>query len=33
MRKGSDNAAFFSANSTQKPKVFAKRGGKQAELN
>lgn len=34
MRKGSDNAAFFSANSTQKPKVFANTAeGKQAELN
>jgi type VI secretion system protein ImpC len=34
MRKGSDNAAFFSANSTQKPKVFANTPeGKQAELN
>jgi len=34
MRKGSDNAAFFSANSVQKPKVFANTAeGKQAELN
>jgi len=34
MRKGSDNAAFFSANSTQKPKVFANTPeGKQAEMN
>jgi len=34
MRKGSDNAAFFSANSTQQPKVFANTPeGKQAELN
>jgi len=34
MRKGSDNAAFFSANSVQKPKVFANTPeGKQAELN
>lgn len=34
MRKGSDNAAFFSANSTQKPKVFSNTPeGKQAELN
>ncbi|MHB8111397.1 MAG: type VI secretion system contractile sheath large subunit [Syntrophorhabdaceae bacterium] len=34
MRKGSDNAAFFSANSTQKAKVFANTPeGKQAELN
>ena len=34
MRTGSDNAAFFSANSTQKPKVFANTPeGKQAELN
>ena len=34
MRKGSDNAAFFSANSVQKPKVFADTPeGKQAELN
>lgn len=34
MRKGSDNAAFFSANSVQKPKVFANTTeGKQAELN
>ncbi|EHH3081823.1 type VI secretion system contractile sheath large subunit [Vibrio vulnificus] len=34
MRKGSDNAAFFSANSVQKPKVFANTPeGKQAEMN
>lgn len=34
MRKGSDNAAFFSANSIQKPKVFANtKEGKDAELN
>lgn len=34
MRKGSDNAAFFSANSVQKPKIFANTPeGKQAELN
>jgi len=34
MRKGSDNAAFFSANSVQKPKVFSNTPeGKQAELN
>ncbi len=34
MRKGSDNAAFFSANSIQKPKVFPNtEEGKQAELN
>lgn len=34
MRKGSDNAAFFSANSVQKPKKFANTTeGKQAELN
>jgi type VI secretion system protein ImpC len=34
MRKGSDNAAFFSANSVQKPKVFANTTeGKQAETN
>ena len=34
MRKGSDNAAFFSANSTQKPKQFPSTPeGKQAELN
>ena len=34
MRKGSDNAAFFSANSTQKPKIFGNTPeGKQAELN
>ncbi|GAB6097178.1 type VI secretion system contractile sheath large subunit [Desulfatiferula olefinivorans] len=34
MRKGSDNAAFFSANSIQKPKVFpATEEGKQAETN
>ena len=34
MRKGSDNAAFFSANSVQKPKVFPNtKEGKQAELN
>ncbi|MDR3073434.1 MAG: type VI secretion system contractile sheath large subunit, partial [Deltaproteobacteria bacterium] len=34
MRKGSDNAAFFSANSCQKPKFFGNSTeGKQAELN
>lgn len=34
MRKGSDNAAFFSANSCQKPKYFGiSREGKEAELN
>lgn len=34
MRKGSDNAAFFSANSVQKPKVFANtREGQIAETN
>ena len=34
MRKGSDNAAFFSANSTQKPKFFGNsEEGKTAELN
>ncbi|CDH22186.1 type VI secretion system contractile sheath large subunit [Xenorhabdus bovienii] len=34
MRKGSDNAAFFSANSIQKPKVFPNtREGKIAETN
>ncbi|NLD81941.1 MAG: type VI secretion system contractile sheath large subunit [Smithella sp.] len=34
MRKGSDNAAFFSANSTQKPKYFGiSKEGKEAELN
>ena len=34
MRKGSDNAAFFSANSTQKPKFFGQsKEGKEAELN
>ncbi len=34
MRKGSDNAAFFSANSVQKPKKFADTPeGKQAEAN
>ena len=34
MRKGSDNAAFFSANSAQKPKNFGtSKEGKQAELN
>jgi type VI secretion system protein ImpC len=34
MRKGSDNAAFFSANSVQKPKYFGNTAeGKQAELN
>ncbi|WP_417660884.1 type VI secretion system contractile sheath large subunit [Pseudomonas sp.] len=34
MRKGSDNAAFFSANSTQKPKFFGNSAeGKNAELN
>ncbi len=33
-RKGSDNAAFFSANSTQKPKFFGvSKEGKQAEMN
>lgn len=33
-RKGSDNAAFFSANSVQKPKQFGiSGGGKQAEAN
>lgn len=33
-RKGSDNAAFFSANSTQKPKVFGNTAeGKAAETN
>ncbi|WP_410708006.1 type VI secretion system contractile sheath large subunit [Bradyrhizobium sp. BWA-3-5] len=34
MRKGSDNAAFFSANSVQKPKYFGNtQEGKMAELN
>ncbi|MEI6859654.1 MAG: type VI secretion system contractile sheath large subunit [Shewanella sp.] len=34
MRKGSDNAVFFSANSIQKPKVFANtKEGKEAETN
>jgi type VI secretion system protein ImpC len=34
MRKGSDNAAFFSANSVQKPKSFgSSAAGKEAELN
>lgn len=34
MRKGSDNAAFFSANSVQKPKSFdSSKEGKEAELN
>lgn len=34
MRKGSDNAAFFSANSCQKPKKFgSSKEGKEAELN
>jgi type VI secretion system protein ImpC len=34
MRKGSDNACFFSANSAQKPKVFGKtKEGKEAETN
>jgi len=34
MRKGSDNACFFSANSCQKPKTFGKsKEGKEAELN
>jgi len=34
MRKGSDNAAFFSANSVQKPKYFGNSpAGKEAELN
>lgn len=34
MRKGSDNAAFFSANSIQKPKVFPNtKEGKDAETN
>jgi type VI secretion system protein ImpC len=34
MRKGSNNAAFFSANSAQKPKLFANTPeGKNAELN
>ena len=34
MRKGSDNAAFFSANSVQKPKFFGNsKDGKEAELN
>lgn len=34
MRKGSDNAAFFSANSVQKPKYFGTSSeGKDAELN
>ncbi len=34
MRKGSDNAAFFSANSCQKPKYYGiSKEGKEAELN
>jgi len=34
MRKGSDNACFFSANSAQKPKNFGQSAeGKEAELN
>ncbi|WP_165176424.1 type VI secretion system contractile sheath large subunit [Desulfovibrio sp. ZJ369] len=34
MRKGADNAAFFSANSCQRPKIFANTPeGKEAELN
>ncbi len=34
MRKGSDNAAFFSANSVQKPKIFPKtKEGQMAETN
>lgn len=34
MRKGSDNAAFFSANSSQKPKFFGiSKEGKEAETN
>lgn len=34
MRKGSDNAAFFSANSVQKPKIFQNtKEGKEAETN
>lgn len=34
MRKGSDNAAFFSANSAQLPKIFPNtKEGKEAELN
>jgi len=34
MRKGSDNAAFFSANSVQKPKYFGNTAeGKEAETN
>ena len=34
MRKGADNAAFFSANSCQKPKVFPNTAeGREAELN
>jgi type VI secretion system protein ImpC len=34
MRKGSDNAAFFSANSVQKPKTFGQsKEGKEAETN
>lgn len=34
MRKGSNNAAFFAANSAQKPKIFANTSeGKAAELN
>ncbi|MBI4565360.1 MAG: type VI secretion system contractile sheath large subunit [Planctomycetes bacterium] len=34
MRKGSDNAAFFSANSAQRPKTFGKsKEGKEAEVN
>lgn len=34
MRKGSDNACFFSANSCQKPKTFGStKEGKEAEMN
>src|SRR3546814_12111123 len=34
MRKNTDNAAFFSANSVQKPKFFGNnKEGKEAELN
>ncbi|MEF1220223.1 type VI secretion system contractile sheath large subunit, partial [Photobacterium damselae] len=34
MRKGSDNAAFFSANSIQQPKVFPNtKEGREAEMN
>ncbi|HHY0626837.1 TPA: type VI secretion system contractile sheath domain-containing protein, partial [Vibrio parahaemolyticus] len=34
MRKGSDNASFFSANSVQKPKIFPNtKEGKEAEMN